>query len=210
MKNLLSQTLALMIALLLIPQFSFCQESISINQMPKDFFQNWQGENGIWWFDIRPEFFGVDNRLWTYENITRMGDSYSVKVQDAFGNTKEFYFKNIRSDGMTASENYGKRHITLGPKPFDISFLELSAADLPNEFRGNWSSPYGCGESVEISPRGITVNGGEWELHQIIREMGRHRVYLKNGDNYWLWLPDLPRNNRLKGVFNDRISLAQN
>lgn len=208
MKSLLSHTLGLMFLLMMLPQASFSQSSINVNQMPDAFFQSWQGVNGMWYYDIRPEFFGVDNRLWTYENIIQTGDTYRVKVQDAFGETKEFVFRDITQNSMVAMDKHMHHAIELGPKPFDISFQNLTASDLPPAFYGTWSSAYGCGESIEITSRGINVNDGEWELHQIIREAGRYRVYLKSGSNYWLWLPNAPHENRLNGIFNDRIRLA--
>lgn len=209
MKNSILHTIVFLILLQLFPMFSSAQESIRINDMPEAFFQNWQSVSGIWWYDIRREFFGSDNRLWTYESIIRNGDSYTILVRDAFGDTKEIRFQNIRPNSMTAYEGKSNRLIELGPKPFDISFLELAPSDLPEQFRGTWSSSYGCGESVDINDRQVRVNGGDWELHQIIREAGRYRIYLRNGNDYWLWLPHVPNGNYLAGIFNRQIRLMR-
>lgn len=180
---------------------------IKASEMPKEIFGNWEDEGGLWQYQIKPGYFGVDNKLWTYKRVSVKNGTYSLEVQDDRGATKQYSFRILSKERIQALDAYRGYEYELTSKSFGNRFYKLSPQEIPDRYFGYWASTYGNEVEVFMNQESITVNGEPWKYHEIIVNGGEHRFTLERNGRYHLWIPKSFGSTGMTSVFDGNVKL---
>lgn len=180
---------------------------ISIDQVPKEIFGNWQDGSGIWQYQIKRKYFGVDNKVWMYRRITARNETYSFEVRDAFGTDKQYAFRVLPNGRILAIDAYRGNEYSMKPKPFGNRFYPLKPSEIPAGYLGKWVAPFGEGEKITVNRDHVTIDGNIWQYDEILVYGGEHRFMLKRNGRYQLWIPRLIGKSRMTGIFDSNTHL---
>ena len=168
-----------------LPGFMWSQEYLSVNQMPEDFFGNWNNSAQQWRFEIRRAYFGVDALLWDYSLVSQNDSVYRIEISTPNKKTYKYEFSNITADKMEVKDFQYGRSYTVIRKPYDDDFKKLGPEEMSKDFFSKWYATKGGNKLIyEIGKTGIVEDGNVWEWDRIYWARDHYRMTLHHDGNY--------------------------
>lgn len=180
---------------------------ISASELPGQLLGNWQDGSGIWQFQIKKEYFGVDNQLWTYQKLHLKNGTYQLDIINSSGSKKQYSFRVISNGLIQTLDPYRGSEYELTAKPTGQDFYQLQPHEIPPKFMGIWSSSYGNGTELILNHESVIVDGNQWKYHEIIVYRNEYRFTLVRNGRYHLWIPKLSGNDEITSVFDRNLKL---
>ncbi|MCB0631920.1 MAG: histidine kinase [Saprospiraceae bacterium] len=182
---------------------------VRLSKIPDACLGFWEDKEGIWRLEIKNEYFGVNDKVWTYDSITQENDSYRITIKDAKDAKKTFVFSVLAPGEMMVADPYLMKSYRARLIKMGSSIKKIGVEDLPDSYFGKWLSVDTGKEPVDIRREGILVNGQLWTYHQILWATGKYRITLQRKDSFHLWIPYWIFDDQLTGVFNPVVPMQR-